>query len=59
MNNKQKTIRDYTLVATGGMATAIGAAFVVAELPALLLTAGGVLLAGKALNNMKAREDAE
>ena len=55
MNNKSKDIRDYTVTGLGFMTAAIGTAFVVAEIPAVIAAGAGVLLAGAALNRINER----
>ena len=57
MTDKQKNIRDYTLAIAGGAAAAAGTAVVVAELPALLLTAGGIVLFSSAYRRLNKNEE--
>ena len=57
MTDKQKNIRDYSLAIAGGAAAAVGTAFVVAELPALILTAGGIVLFSNAYSRLTKKDD--
>ena len=55
-NNKIKDVRDYTLTGVGFIAAAISTAFVVAEIPAVIVGGAGVLLAASALQRLKDRD---
>ena len=57
MNNRSKDIRDYAVTGFGFMTAAIGTAFVVAEIPAVVAAGAGVLLAGAALNRLNKRHE--
>ena len=57
MKNKHKDLRDYVLTGLGATGVAIGAAIVVTELPAILITAAGVVIAGGALHRLQSRKE--
>lgn len=55
MKNKHKDLRDFALTGLGLMSAAMGTAFVVAELPAIVVAGAGVIIAGGALRRLDAR----
>ena len=57
-NKKIKDYRDYAITGIGFVGAAIGAALVVAEIPALVVGGAGVVLAGSALKRLSDREEA-
>ena len=52
-----KKIRDYTLMSGGFLAAGISTAFIVAEIPAILVGGAGVVLAVTAMNRLESREE--
>ena len=52
-----KKIRDYTLMTGGFLATGISTAFIVAEMPAILIGGAGIVLAVTAMNRLDQGDD--
>ena len=57
MTNKHKDIRDYVLTGLGVTGAAVGAAFVVAELPAVIVAGAGIIVAAGALQRLHDRSE--
>ena len=54
-----KKIRDYSLVTTGFVAAGISTAFIVAEIPAIIVGGAGVVLAVTAMDRLHQHEEKE
>ena len=54
-----KKARDYAIMSTGFIAACVSTAFIVAEIPAIIVGGAGVILAAGAMNRLKEREDNE
>ena len=52
-----KKIRDYSLVTTGFVAAGISTAFIVAEIPAIIVGGAGVIIAASAMDRLHQREE--
>lgn len=57
LSDKQKNIIDYTLAGVGTVAGVAAAAFVVAEIPAIIVAGGAAVVAGSAIKRINKREE--
>lgn len=57
LSDKQKNIIDYTLAGVGTVAGVTAAAFVVAEIPAIIVAGGAIVVAGSAFKRISKRDE--
>ena len=57
LTNKQKNIRDYAITGVSLVGGGIAAAFVLAELPALVVAGSAVVLGTSAMKRISKREE--